>query len=101
MTDPTQPTPAPRPKPATRQEHIDRALALSNLLTRAVNDENEDVSVILDGLLNTYLKAAHFYGRSAEAAECLVQTGGQLLLATAMARQALGLDPLDPPPIVH
>jgi hypothetical protein len=101
MTEPTTAAPASPAKPATREEHVARAMALSNSLIATANAAAEDESVVLDALLNAYLNAANHYGRSTEAAQCLVQTGSEFLVRTALARHQAGIDPFSTPPVVH
>jgi hypothetical protein len=101
MTEPTTAAPASPVKPATREEHIARAVALTNSLIATANAAAEDQSVVLDALINAYLTAADHYGRTSEAAQCLVKTGGEILVRTALARHQAGIDPFSTPPVVH
>ena len=86
-----------RVPPLTREEHIQRSLALGMAIAFTANEAKEVPRVVLDALLNVYLNAAETFGLRMEAGECLAQAGGRILLASALESQAAGLDPFAPP----
>ncbi|MBI2770023.1 MAG: hypothetical protein HYX47_10395 [Burkholderiales bacterium] len=83
--------------PEVSEEHAKGVQALATLLQGYCATSEQPPAVVLDALLNVYMHTAYQHGRALECANVMVQIAGQVILQSALANQAAGLDPFASP----